>query len=185
MLEEVIAPVPEHILTESAAIPPGALYHRLLIHREVEGIPDLAGTRIALVGIHDDRGTNENKGSAAAPDVIRRELYKLYFGEWDFNVVDLGNIYAGETREDTLAAVEMIVRDLLLQQIIVVLIGGSQDITYGNYRAYDRLEQTVNLVSIDNRFDLGQHGEKLHSGNFLSHIILNKPYKLFNYANLG
>ena len=57
--------------------------------------------------------------------------------------------------------------------------------TVANYRAYDRLEQTVNLVSIDSRFDLGSQERDLDSSNFLSHVILKKPYILFNYSNIG
>jgi arginase family enzyme len=74
---------------------------------------------------------------------------------------------------------------LLQRGIVLVILGGSQDLTYANYRAYDRLEQMVNLVSIDKEFDLGRHLEDLSDRNFLSHIVLNQPYNLFNYANIG
>ena len=65
------------------------------------------------------------------------------------------------------------------------MIGGSQDLTYPNYRAYDKLGQPVNLVSVDNRFDLGELDPRINSYNFLHHIIMDKPNNLFNYSNLG
>ena len=48
------------------------------------------------------------------------------------------------------------VSSLVKKKIIPIIIGGSQDLTYAMYRAYDVLEQMVNLVSIDSKFDLGK-----------------------------
>lgn len=185
MLNDFTAPVPEHIIKECLSLPDGTIFSRVNLHREVEGMPDLTGIQVAILGVQEDRGSRDNAGCAAAADAIRPHLYRLFFGHWNLGIADLGNIYSGETPEDTRAALRMAVEILRRENIIPVIIGGSQDLTYGNYRAYDSLEQTVNLVSIDSRFDLGQQAEKLHSGNFLSHIVLNKPYNLFNYANLG
>lgn len=185
MLNDILSPIPDHIVQSAAELHPGALGKRLHLHLEVEGLPDLENIRIALVGIQEDRGSKFNRGSAEGPDAIRPYLYQLFFGHWGFEVADLGNIYRGETIEDSVAAVRIVVEELRRADVIPVLIGGSQDLTYAAYRAYDKLEQTVNLVSIDNRFDLGQHQEAFNSSNFLSHIVLNKPYNLFNYSNLG
>jgi hypothetical protein len=52
------------------------------------------------------------------------------------------------------------------------------------YRAYDNLDQMVNLVSVDNKFDFGKDST-LASNSFLSKIIVEEPYNLFNYVNLG
>lgn len=185
MLEDILSPVPGHLVEATEILHPTSLGRRMTLHQEVEGIPDLEDVKIALIGIAEDRGSKFNRGCEKGPDEIRKYFYQLLFGTWDFPVADLGNIYRGETLEDTLAAVRIVVEELRRVDVIPVLLGGSQDLTYGAYRGYDRLEQTVNLVSIDNRFDLGQHLDGFHSGNFLSHIVLNKPYNLFNFSNLG
>ena len=74
---------------------------------------------------------------------------------------------------------------MVRQGVIPLIIGGSQDITYANYRGYDDLEQTVNLVSIDSRFDIGSSEEDILSRSFLSKIIMEEPNNLFNYSSIG
>ena len=65
-------------------------------------------------------------------------------GLLNFKIADLGNIYKGENIEDRYFDLRDVVAELLKRNIITILIGGSQDLTYPVYRAYDVLEQTVN-----------------------------------------
>lgn len=185
MLQDYLAPVPESVLSAFETSHPQQLYSNLHIHREVEGIPDLRQIRLAIIGVLEDRGALENAGCDAGANLIRSYLYPLYMGRWQMPIGDLGNIYKGETLEDTFFALKKIVAELLQRNIIPIVIGGSQDLTYALYRAYDVLEQTVNLTAIDSRFDLGENGEPLHAKSYLSHIVLNKPYNLYNFSNLG
>ena len=53
------------------------------------------------------------------------------------------------------------------------------------YRGYDDLEQMVNLVSIDAKFDLGKQETAIDSESYLSKIIVEEPNNLFNYSNVG
>ncbi len=184
ILEDFLSPVGNSII-ESVADENEQVFGRQIgIHTEIEGLPDLEDYQIALIGVLEDRGSN-NPGAAQSPDQIRKYLYPLYWGNWSSKVVDLGNIYAGEKLSDTMVAVKEVCYQLLKRQIVPVIIGGSQDISYGNYRAYDGLEQTVNLVSVDAQFDLGKENEKLSHRSFLSHIVLQKPYILYNFSNIG
>lgn len=185
MLNDILSPVPGHIVAALEDLHPGTLGRRITLHQEVDGLPDLEHVQIGIVGVMEDRGSQFNRGTASAPDAIRPYLYQLMFGHWTQEIVDFGNIYRGETIEDTVAAVRIVVEEFRKENILPIIIGGSQDITYAAYRGYDNLEQTVNLVSVDQRFDLGQHSDSFGSGNYLSHIVLNKPYNLFNFANLG
>lgn len=184
MLEDFLSPVGGSIIESCAQGNEQVFGKRIGIHQEIEGIPELNQYRLALIGVMEDRGS-DNAGAAQSPDQIRKYLYNLYWGNWDAQVCDLGNIYAGEKLSDTLAAVREVCYHLIKQNILPIIIGGSQDLTYGNFRAYDRLEQTVNLVSIDCQFDLGRQDEKLSHRSFLSHIILQKPYILYNFSNIG
>lgn len=184
MLEDFLSPVGSSIIESCASANEQAFGKQLAIHREIEGLPDLEGIKIAIVGVMEDRGS-DNPGSAHSPDQVRKYLYNLYWGSWDAKVCDLGNIYAGEKLSDTMAALREVCFHLLKKQIVPVIIGGTQDLTYGNYRAYDRLEQTVNMVAIDSQFDLGKQEEKLSHRSYLSHVILQKPYILYNYSNIG
>ncbi len=187
ILEDYLSPVRESLLAPFGEKNAHSqqLFHHLKIHTELDGIPDLQDIKVAIVGVMDDRGTPNNKGSQNAPDAVREYLYPLFAGKWDAPIADLGNIYAGESQNDTLEAIRETGYQLLKKQIIPIIIGGGQDLTYGLYRAYDRMEQTVNMAAIDCKFDLGRQDETLNAHNFLSHIILKKPYLLFNFSNLG
>lgn len=182
---DFLAPVSAHLVDRLEQGRAASLGKTVRMHQEIEGFPDLAGVQIALIGAWEDRGSQNNLGCAEGVDAIREELYKLMPGSWNLTLADLGNIYQGETLPDTYAALRELCAELLKKRICPVVIGGSQDLTYAVYRAYDKLEQLVNVAAIDHQLDLGQHDETLHSGNYLSHLVLNKPYLLFNFANLG
>lgn len=185
ILEDYLSPVRDSILDDHQELHSQAFVHNIIKHTEMEGIPDLEGVKLALIGVMEDRGAHNNEGCDQSPDTVRDYLYPLFIGKWTSSIVDLGNIYGGESLTDTHVAVKDVCLYLLKKDIIPILIGGSQDITYSNYRAYDGLEQTVNLVSIDPKFNLGNQNENLNSDNFLSHVILQKPYILFNFSNIG
>jgi arginase family enzyme len=184
ILTDFLSPVRQSLLDGLEGENKQKLGLKIGVHQEFEGLPDLDEVKVALIGVKEDRNS-QNQGAAESPDMAREYLYHLYWGSWQATVADLGNIYAGETVKDTMVAVAEVIYQLLKKGIVTVIIGGTQDITYGNYRAYDRLEQTVNLAAIDAQFDLGKQTDALNNRSFLSHVVLKKPYILFNYSNLG
>jgi len=149
------------------------------------GFPNWEEANIAIVGVNEDRMSLGNKGTASSPDAIREQLYQLYHHNKSVNIVDLGNILPGATVEDTYHAVADVVGSLVKKNVFAIILGGSQDITYANYLAYEKLEQTVNLVCIDDKMDFGEDDEGVNSGSFLNHIILHQPCYLFNYGHVG
>jgi formiminoglutamase len=147
--------------------------------------PDYQKAKIALIGVKEDRNAVNNEGCALAPDFVRLHLYKLYPVSFDVPIVDLGNIREGHQVSDTLFAVTTVVAELIRENIFPLIIGGSQDITFANYQAYQSLGQIINIVAIDPMFDLGKSENELNSQSFLSSVILHQPNYLFNYANVG
>ncbi|MCK4288013.1 MAG: formimidoylglutamase [Bacteroidales bacterium] len=154
-------------------------------YNTASGFPDLDNIDIAIFGINEDRNAINNEGCANAPDNIRKKLYKLFEGGNKTKIADLGNIKKGNTINDTYFAVTSVVSELLKNDIIPVLIGGSHDLTYANYQAYESLEQVINIVAVDSVFDLGKSEEDFNSQSYLSKIILHQPNYLFNYTNIG
>lgn len=181
---DFLSPVRDSLFADLRESHPGCLASSIAIHSEIEGIPEWNNAQLILIGVLEDRGAIEN-GAADAPDEIRKALYQLYPGNWDLKICDLGNIYKGETYRDTLIALQEITTQLLKQNCTLIIMGGSQDLTFGNYRGYAKLEQTVNMAAIDSHFDLGGKNEKLNQKNYLSHIILTQPYLLFNFCSMG
>lgn len=164
---------------------PGTLGNSIQIHTQKNGFPDLNTTKIAILGVDEDRSTDGNFGSGKDLHHIRSHFYKLFPGDWKVPIADLGNIRKGESISDTHFAVKEVIKNLLKMNIVPILIGGGQDITFSNYKAYDDLEQTVNLVVVDSKFDLGNLEDKLSSKSYLSKIIMEVPTNLFNFSNIG
>jgi len=164
---------------------PGTLGNSIQIHTQKNGFPDLNTTKIAILGVDEDRSTDGNFGSGKDLHHIRSHFYKLFPGDWKVSIADLGNIRKGESISDTHFAVKEVIKNLLKMNIVPILIGGGQDITFSNYKAYDDLEQTVNLVVVDSKFDLGNLEDKLSSKSYLSKIIMEVPTNLFNFSNIG
>ena len=147
--------------------------------------PDYEDADIAIFGVNEGRSGVVRSYAHTAPDHIRTFLYELYPGDVLPKVVDLGNIKAGNTIEDTYFAVQNVVEGLLERNLIPVILGGTQDITYANYKGYESREQTVNLLTLDPEFDLGDVEGELNSESYLGKIVLHQPNFLFNFSNIG
>lgn len=157
-----------------------------LIVQHTEGnFPELNEINIALIGVCEDRNSVNNTGCNMAPNEVRSFLYKLYAGTFSPKIVDLGNIMPGKTVNDTYFALHECVEVLVKQNIIPIIIGGSQDITYAQFLGYKNLEQTINMVAIDSVFDLGNPDDDITNNSYLGKIILHQPNYLFNYSNIG
>ncbi|MEN8118728.1 MAG: formimidoylglutamase [Bacteroidota bacterium] len=159
-----------------------ALYH---IDKNLENnhLKNINKYKIAIFGVPEERNT-KNKGTALAPDIIREKLYHLNLPE-SASIIDLGNLKPGKTLKDTYVAVGDIVAELISVSIIPLIIGGSQDLTYGNFLAYHQLNKEVNLVSIDPKFDIGYLTDHFDSSSFIGQIMALNSENIFNYTNLG
>lgn len=162
----------------------GTLGKRIQTFSSKVGFPEIKKGAVVLFGVSEDRRT-DCKVSADGLLAIRQELYQLKDHVGKLPIVDLGNISAGETVEDTYYAVSNSVASIIKQGGVAVILGGGQDITYANYLAYEKLEQIVNLVCVDSRFDLGDVNDELTASRFMQKIILHQPNVLFNFSNLA
>ena len=155
------------------------------IYSDASDFPDYTAYDIVLIGVKDDRNAVDNEGCGMAPDQIRKYLYKLNSGPHPIKLADLGNIKRGYTVSDTYFALSSVVAEMITNNVLPVILGGSQDLTYANYQAYQSLGQIINIVAIDPMFDLGKSEQEMDSQSYLSNIILHQPNYLFNYANIG
>jgi arginase family enzyme len=161
-------------------------YGNIIQCYEEQGIfPDLSSAKLALIGVGEERNAINNEGCGNGMDNIRNYFYKLFVGNYNAEIVDLGNIRIGHDTNDTYYALTTVTAYLLENNIIPIIIGGSQDLTFANYQAYENLGQIINIVSVDNQFDLGENENDLNAKSYLSKIILHQPNYLFNYTNLG
>lgn len=147
--------------------------------------PDITGCDIALIGVPEERGAVNNEGCNQGPDNIRKYLYQLFPGDYKPDIVDLGNIVKGDAVNDSYFAVSAVVSTLLDNKVIPIILGGSQDLTFANYRAYETNGQIINILAVDEKFDLGNTHQELNAQSYLSRIILHQPNYLFNFTNIG
>lgn len=180
---DFLAPVDNDVVAFVGQLSSQHLGSKVVFHTD-DAFPDIDKINIAIIGVTENRG-HRNSYDEVSLTHIRKELYGLFPGNWIQSIADLGDVLPGNSLEDTYFAVQSIVASLIRKKIIPIVIGGSQDITYALYRAYDALEQMVNLVSIDARFDIGKPENNVISESYLSKIIVEEPNNLFNFSNIG
>ena len=183
MALDFLSPIKSEILDYASTLSSQHLGSKIVFHTAID-FPDLKKIKIAIIGVLENRG-DVNATSEVNLDFIRKEFYNLFPGNWESSIADLGDLLPGETKEDTYFALQKVTSFLLKKNVLPIIIGGSQDLTYPLYRAYDDLEQMVNLVAIDSKFDLGSNTLALLDNSYLSKIIEDEPNNLFNYSNLG
>lgn len=185
MAFEFLVPVADKALAHCELLPPQALGKNINKHSSRHGLPVLANVSFAILGVNESRNAFEKKPEPLDITRIRIQLYQLMIGNWNSSIVDLGDVEEGDTVEDTYFVVKEIVAVLLKENVIPIIIGATQDITYPTYRAFDNIMEMVNLVAIDSRFDFGADEELISSHSYMSKIITDKPNNLFNFSNIG
>jgi len=150
----------------------------------VEDTSDLKKESIAVVFVDEYRNSNIESHQDSFSHILHK-LNQLEIGQWYTPIYVLGKIKPGKNPQDTFVAVKEVVAELVKNDIIPLVIGGSQDLTLAMYQGYEKLEQTVNLMTIDAQFDLGDPEHNISDKAWLNKIIMHKPSFLFNYTNLG
>ena len=184
-IEMYFEPVDETVITVTGSSDNFFVADLIQSYTRENGFPDLSEAHLALVGVLEDRQALKNKGCGQGPDKIRAQLYPL-LSHWNqLKIVDLGNIKQGHVVEDTYFALKEVTASLIRKNILTIIIGGSQDLTYANYLAYENTGRVINIAAIDAVFDLGQDEEELNARSYLSRIIMHQPNFLFNYTHIG
>jgi arginase family enzyme len=178
-----LTPVDKGVLDFVSSLSSQELGSKIVFHTENQ-FPDISRINIAIIGVLENRRST-NPDHKVNLTAVRKKLYAMFPGNWDASIADFGDIIAGDAVEDTYFALKRVVSNLIKNKVIPIIIGGSQDLTYPLYRAYDDLEQMVNLVAVDNKFDFGKENEKTSANSYLTKIIIDEPNNLFNYCNIG
>ena len=144
----------------------------------------LENYQIAILGVYEFR-SSPNSNNDFSYNTIRKCLYQLYPGSWDSKIIDLGDILAGDSLNDTGYLLEKIATYLMKKRVLLLVLGGSKDLAYYQYKSFFDVKYMVNFLSLSHTFDLGDADKDLDNSNYLSHMVVKQPYNLFNYINLG
>lgn len=185
MAFDFLTPVADKVIAHCELLPSQALGKKIYKHTKKEGLPVLAMASIAIIGVNEARNAFEKKAEPLDLSGVRLELYKLMVGNWNSTIIDLGDVEPGEKVSDTYFVVKEVIAGLIEENIVPIVIGPTQDLTYPCYRAFDGLRNMINLVNVDSRFDFGDHEELISSHSYMSKIITDKPNNLFNFSNIG
>lgn len=179
MLDEFLTPVSEELREFASQL------DLFSVGAELNFYSDEVKDSIVILGVRETRGGFESDNSEVDFDGVRKQLYQLKKGNWHLPIRDLGDLYPGATVEDTYFAFLKIQEELLKNNCTLIILGGTADLAYWQYRSFDSVTHNLNLACIDNRFRLGNDGMELSANNYLSKIITLEPHLLFDYTHLG
>jgi formiminoglutamase len=161
-------------------VPDDALFH--LVARNEGVFPDWQQTHMALIGVPEERGTRTNLGTAGAAADIRRQFYLLKKPASTCRISDLGDLRVGVDLQETYFRVREVCETLLGQGVFPVLVGGSHDLFYGQYLAYQGLDRPVSVVNVDATLDI--HG-RTPADKHLLDLLTHEPNYLHSFCNLA
>jgi formiminoglutamase len=183
-LNDYFTPVSLEKPDEQILLNPDLFCRHITIHTPDNPINNINDYKIAILGVPECRAS-QIPGIELTPDLVRNILYQLRYIEKKPKIIDLGNLKLGKEPSDTYFGLRDVILELLSFNILPVIIGGSQDLTYGLFLAFEYLKQQYTLTTIDCKLDIAfETYEKITFKNYLNSIILENKF-LFEYLNLG
>lgn len=153
------------------------------IHVYEEEFPDLDEAGLVLVGCGEQRGSGAHLGYSAGPDAIRRQFYALYNWHPDIRIADIGNLKKGSELGDTYAALKTVVQELVDEKKLVMVLGGSHDLTLSQYYAQSG-RKAIEATCVDALIDLSVDSG-FRSENFLMEMLTGEPNFIRHYNHIG
>ncbi|MFT4739705.1 MAG: formiminoglutamase [Marivirga sp.] len=148
-----------------------------------ESFPDYKEADIAIIGIACKHQAGE-KGVAHGADALREKLYRLSKGSGAYKIVDLGNISETIDIDQTYGRVQEVCRACIEANTLPILIGGTHDMTYQQYQAYEEMDKLISIINIDAFLDMDDQNAEANS-NFVQKVLMHQPNYLFNYSHLA
>jgi formiminoglutamase len=177
----LFSPIDESVFQDISS--PTSLVKSIRIYGDK--MPDYTDAHIAIFGIGEARGTLTNHGTASAADVIRKKLYALKKGTATYRIIDLGNLNPGIDLDETYVRISEVCRMLLEKNVLPIILGGSHDLDYGQYAAYETLDKLVSFLNVDAMLDLEDKTESGASRQHIHKVLLHDPNFLFSYTHLA
>jgi len=178
-IEPVSLEKPEEYLISN----PNILGKNIAIHTPDYDLNDIGSQNVVILGVPEDRNSI-NRGASLAPDQIRSGLLPLFNIEGDIRILDLGNLKQGNTFNDTYFALREVLEFLLAQNLVVILMGGTQELTIPVFQAFEGFKPNINLTTIDRTIDMVKDTVKSSAETYLGELLFRRKH-LFKYNNLG
>jgi formiminoglutamase len=148
-------------------------------------MPAWKNSNIAIIGVPEDRGTETNKGTYKAVSEIRKKLYGLKKGSKSYKISDLGDLRPGITLADTYLRLREVCETLMRNNVIPLIIGGSHDLDYGQYLAFEHIPMRVSMLNVDATLDMQEINSAAMTGRHIHEILVHEPNYLFTFSHLA
>ena len=179
MFSEYFSPVKFEIIDYVNKLDNNQLGTKLKINGR-DNLNSFESLDIVIFSVNEYRFNSAIQKSFNANKDFRKKLYSLYYGNWDLNIYDFGDLENGNLVSDTQFALSKILEFFSKNKILVITIGGSQNLLFDIYSSLKVTLQKINLVSVDNKIDFSNNNE-----SFLHKIIMDENNKLANFSNIG
>ena len=185
MIIDFLTPVSDSVVAHAKLQDKQSLGNLISFFKEGNDFPEIKKGALVLLGVLENRNDINYLGEKLSLDQIRKSFYELFPGNWSLPIIDIGDIQPGEAVSDTYFALKKVVQALVAQGAIPIVLGGSHDLTYAMYRAYDDLDQMVNMVCVDAKFDLKDPSDGIKNNNYMNSVVVEEPNNLINFSNIG
>lgn len=139
---------------------------------------------LVLIGVGYD-STDLAANFQKAPDHVRYWLYRLFKGNYEVKIADLGNLKIKNSLDEVVNVLSDLMAELISKDIVPVILGGGKELAYANYMAYKKIGKYCNLLNVSSRLNFEDASDELTPYNFLSKILADQDNHLFNYSNIG
>jgi arginase family enzyme len=151
---------------------------------EEGNIPDLDAADIILVGASEERGYGPVKKGPDAANAVRREFFSLFYWHKEVKIADIGNLRPGIALTDTYAGLKTVLAELVNSSKTVIILGGSHDLTYAQYKAYATQKYVIEATVADALIDL-KEDSTIPADSFLMEMFTEQPNYIRHYNHLG
>jgi len=182
-LNDYFDPIDIKGFSASIIQPKHQLLSNVTIHQKDNKIQNIESFKIAIIGVPDFLENPENVNSFAI-EKIREYLYSLASFNKPSGIIDLGNLKPGKTINDQKVALRDVLTELITLDIIPVVIGKSENILYTTYSCFQLLNQTINILELNNTININENREQNYKSD-LWKIIVEENESLFSYTNIG
>jgi formiminoglutamase len=151
-----------------------------------ESIEDaVANAHVVILGCTEMRGNQGISITGNNIKNVRKQFYQLYNWHQNIKVVDIGDIINDSTMANAKAALSSVLAILHEHKKLVVLIGGSHDLTIEQYLAFKLHEEIIDVAVVDNLIDLQENEGEITSANFLYELYTSAPNYIRNSSVIG
>ncbi len=119
-----------------------------------------------------------------AADKIRQSLFRLQKSGVNYRILDLGNLRLNEDLAENYLKISEVCKGLMQENVLPILLGGSNDYALGQYFSYQDLEKMIYVLNIDSKLDIREESKNA-ADKYVSKILLHQPNYLFSLGLLG